>query len=413
MNRVRLVGRALSRSLGFRVGLFGLLGVVAILGAMLVDPLVPDGMAERFGQKASLVGLLTILASSLLAVATFSLGAMVTAYTSLSTSATPRTEGLVVSDPQTQTSLATFAGGFLYAIVGLAALGPGLLDAAERSFLFFVTLAMIGVVAWTLVRWIALLGKIARVGHAVAEVERITTEQIVVEARSPHRGALAALPSYVEGQPVATLPATRSCFVRNVDLEAAQVIAADLDCVVEVVVRPAELVLLGDPVLRVHGARAVEAVSRLDDCLSTATTRSYDGDPRHGLVVLGEIGAKALSPGVNDPGTAIAALQAGLRVIQCWDREREADPTVSFDRVVVSAFDPADLVDDVFTPIARYGAGDLSVSVQLQRALGGLARAEGPLGVAAQEMADRSLERCRGELQHPDDLRRVEAAHQR
>jgi uncharacterized membrane protein len=39
--------------------------------------------------------------------------------------------------------------------------------------------------------------------------------------------------------------------------------------------------------------------------------RLYDDDPRFGLVVLSEIAGRALSPGVNDPGTAIARDGAG------------------------------------------------------------------------------------------------------
>ncbi|MEZ5202287.1 MAG: DUF2254 family protein [Micropruina glycogenica] len=42
--------------------------------------------------------------------------------------------------------------------------------------------------------------------------------------------------------------------------------------------------------------------------------RTYDQDPRLGLVALAEIAIRALSPAVNDPGTAIEVLGALERV---------------------------------------------------------------------------------------------------
>lgn len=57
--------------------------------------------------------ILNILASSMLAVTTFSLSIMVTAYGSATTNVTPRATRLVVEDVTTQNVLATFIGSFL------------------------------------------------------------------------------------------------------------------------------------------------------------------------------------------------------------------------------------------------------------------------------------------------------------
>ena len=76
--------------------------------------------------------------------------------------------------------------------------------------------------------------------------------------------------------------------------------------------------------LWVHGAVPGE---QLADALRSAFTigneRSFDQDPRFGLIVLSEIASRALSPGVNDPGTAISVIGRLVRVLSCWV-EREA-----------------------------------------------------------------------------------------
>ena len=71
-----------------RASFYALFGCVAALAAVFLTPWVPSQMAERLGGE-SVEAILAILASSLLAVATFSLGAMVSAYTAVSQAASP------------------------------------------------------------------------------------------------------------------------------------------------------------------------------------------------------------------------------------------------------------------------------------------------------------------------------------
>ena len=107
MNRWLFFWRRFRRQLWVRASAYAGLGVAASLLAVVLAPWVPKDMAERLGGP-SVESILTILASSLLSVATFSVGAMVTAYTSVSSAASPRVAALVTSDGETQKSLAPF-----------------------------------------------------------------------------------------------------------------------------------------------------------------------------------------------------------------------------------------------------------------------------------------------------------------
>ena len=109
-------------------------------------------------------------------------------------------------------------------------------------------------------------------------------------------------------------------------------------------------------------------------------TRSYDQDPRFGASVLTEIASRALSPAVNDPGTAIDVINRALRVLAVWDEpveEDDDDGAVLYPNVHVPPIRLEDLFDDLFTPIARDGAGIVEVGLRLQKALAILARFEG------------------------------------
>ena len=51
------------------------------------------------------------------------------------------------------------------------------------------------------------------------------------------------------------------------------------------------------------------------DCFTLGDTRTFDQDVRFGVIVLAEIAQRALSPAVNDPGTAIFILDRITRMI--------------------------------------------------------------------------------------------------
>jgi uncharacterized membrane protein len=96
--------------------------------------------------------------------------------------------------------------------------------------------------------------------------------------------------------------------------------------------------------------------------------------------VLSEIASRALSPAVNDPGTAIDVTGTLVRLFVLWDACGKSSEVsaVKFDRVAVPELSMADMFDDAFTGIARDGAGNIEVIVRLLEAFEALAAAGDP-----------------------------------
>lgn len=403
MDRWLFCWRRLRRELWFRASLYALLGVAAALLAVVAAPLVPQAMADRLGGDSA-NSILTILASSLLAVATFSLGAMVTAYTSMSAAASPRVASLVTSDEGSQKALSTFVGAFLYSVVAVTAINAGYYGTRGRSILFLVSAFVVVVVALRLLAWIERLSRLATISHIVEKVE-----VLVHDSLEQRRLAPLSAPDPVPGPHTTEIAASRTGHVQNVALDRLQGLAEDLSCRIELLVAPGSFVLTGQPILRVDLEECPEGRSTdLRTAIEIGDARSYDQDPRFGLIVLGEIAGKALSPGVNDPGTAISVIRAATRVLDDWCRADPGDP--GHDRLTAEPLLADDLLDDVFTPIARYGAGDLSVAVALQQALSALRTGPAEVALSASRLADSALARSRRAMTDADDLRRVEEA---
>lgn len=397
MNRWRYYWRVLRTRIWFRAGLYAAFGVAAALIAALAAPLVPKEMADRLGGE-SVEAILTILASSLLAVATFSLGAWVSAYTAVSQAASPRVATLVTSDESTQKALATFVGAFLYAVVAVTAIHARYYGAEGRAVLYLTSLAVVSLVAFRLLAWINRLSNLARLGHMIELVEERTAEWL-----KTHPPAPAGPP--VPGEEF-NAPATG--YVQNIDLPSLQRLAREKGGHVEILAPVGSFRRRGEALGRVSFAASDEqTLESLRSAFSIARSRTFDQDPRFGLIVLGEIAARALSPGVNDPGTAAEVAGVAVRLLDNWGRRapEEADVNRENDRVIRPALDPADLVQDVFGPLVRYGMGDLTVAIRVQKGLRSLAACDSAVADAARRLAVETARRARESLHKADRAR--------
>lgn len=135
--------------------------------------------------------------------------------------------------------------------------------------------------------------------------------------------------------------------------------------------------------------------------------RVFDQDPRFGLVALSEIASRALSPAVNDPGTAIDVTGTLVRLFVMWNEccKAAGDMPVHFDRVAVPELSLDDMLDDAFTGIARDGAGLVEVVVRLLKGLESLAELGHPsLRECALRHARLALVRAESVMKVPDDI---------
>ncbi|WGM41064.1 DUF2254 domain-containing protein [Caulobacter sp. NIBR1757] len=410
MYRWLFVWRKLARRVWFRVGLYGLAGVGAALLAALLGRFVPSAMSERLGGP-NVEGLLTILANSLLAVSIFGAGAMVTAYTSVSGSITPRAAGLVTTDKRLQGALSTFVGGFLYAIVALTALSSSYYGKDGRTIVYIITLIVVGLVAINILLLIDRLARLARVDFIVERIEQETTKAF---HRRVEWEATTCAPPRGLPVPQTRVVSDRVARVQNIDVSALGRIAEEQGVRLQIVALPGAMVGLEQPLLNIFDGGVDEDVCKeLRSAFTLGDGRSFDQDPRHGLIVLGEIAARALSPGVNDPGTAIAVVRSGVALLSSWDqlnaeRKNEEAPDL---RVFADRLSPADLIDDVFHPIARYGAGDVAVYQWLHKGMHLLERLKMPgMAPAARNFSTDALARAKVSMAHAGDMKRLAAS---
>jgi uncharacterized membrane protein len=70
--------------------------------------------------------------------------------------------------------------------------------------------------------------------------------------------------------------------------------------------------------------------TQIEESFVIGDNRKFDEDPRFGLIVLSEIASRALSPAVNDPGTAIQVIAAFVRLFALWSEPIKEDGKKKF-----------------------------------------------------------------------------------
>lgn len=398
------------RKLWVRASLFALLGIGAALLATVAERMWPGEVPVDIGADA-VDEILGILASSMLAVTTFSLTVMVSAYGTAMANIAPRATRLLMQDTTTQNVLGTFLGSFLFALVGLIALHTEVYGSRGRVVLFAFTLLVIAAIVITMLRWIDHLSTFGQMPDTTERVEQAIER--AMRSRIDHP----AIGTSLMFDPDKEIPAgatpvypDRIGYVMHIDIEQLHKWACERDGQVFVTKPAGAFVHQPEPLAWI--VPACETVpEEIVGSFSLGKQRSFDQDPRYGMVVMAEIASRALSPGVNDQGTAIDVLGRVVRVLTCWCEGERLGPvgTLQRARVHVPPTELADLFDDIFTPIARDGAGALEMQTTLHEALYILAHYGASYRDNAQRHTRLALARAEEALILDNDKERIRA----
>jgi uncharacterized membrane protein len=366
---------------------------IAVVCALLLGLLVPelDAVIDQdlsgrvsgwlFGGDADAArSLLGAIASSMITVTALTFSLTVVTLQLASSQFSPRLLRTFTRDWFVQVTLALFLATFTYALTVLRAVrgdgdgGGGLVPKVAVTLGF--ALAVASVVG--LVLFLAHLTEQIRVETMLRNVHRdaVATIRTVLTARgsaSVPRDAVPSPPSDAQ-----TLLADDDGFLTVVDEEELLSIAVEEDVVLRVTVHAGVFLVRGTP----WGSAWPAGTGRLSDedrerisarvaaCVHVGFERTSTQDVGYGLRQLTDVANKALSPGINDPTTAIHAL-GHISAFLCDLADRDLGPATQSDdderiRVVMDRPDFADYVDLGLSQPRRYGAGDPQV---LQRIL--------------------------------------------
>ena len=396
MTKTEYLIRELRSRLWVKPSVMGIAAVLWVSGAYAFSKLLPERHLADIDAKA-LINLLGIMASTMLTVATFSVTAMVSAFSAVSTTATPRATRIMMQDRSTQNSLTAFLAAFIYSIVALVAISTAPQYGIGGRFLLFV--GYVVMIIWVLVsfvKWVDRVSKLGRMGDTLERVEESCREAF---ESSDTMGTLGARQSGGDSPDGPHVTSDIIGYVQNIDVAALDEIASELKTTIRILERPGAFVDPADPLAIVveQGDLDEKNCGKIKECFQIGDQRRVNSDPRFALIMLSEIADRALSPAVNDPGTAIAVIGIQGRLMENWRKHRSDDNEVKYENIEVDPLDPEDLLDDAFTAISRDGAAFYEVGTRIQKSLAILARDE-CLTKAAHRHSELALEQAMNAL---------------
>ena len=345
-----------------------------------VDASLPSwATSALFGGDADAARtVLDAVASSLITVTSLTFSLTVVTLQLASSQFSPRLLRTFTSDVFVQATLGLFLATFTYSLTVLRTVrGGGDGGAAPFVPKISVTLSfLLGIISVLgLVVFLAHLARRIRVETMLRDVHQdaSATVQASLGERDAHQEppALPVVPA-----DAVTLLAPSSGFVLRFDEAALLAAATDADAVIAIDAHPGSSLVADTPigaVFRRCEIVADDAVENVRHCVASAVRMGYERtaaqDVGYGLRQLTDVANKALSPGINDPTTAVYAL-GHLSALLCELAGRDLGPVVLRDdesqvRVVLHRPDLARLVDVAITQPRRYGAADPQVMARL------------------------------------------------
>lgn len=204
-------------------------------------------------------------------------------------------------------------------------------------------------------------------------------------------------------------------YLRAVDEQGLAAWAEKAGAVMVLLVRPGDFLFPGAPIAELVGAReGEEPTEALRAAFTLGSKQAATQDLEFAVRQLVEIALRALSPGINDPFTAIAVLdRLGAALCEMAPR-RLTEPTVERSgRVVLyrEVTDYAGLCDAMFHMIRQNAAGSPAVLIRLLETLGRVFAVETDANRRAELLRHTELALSAGRLgiDDPADIAAIEA----
>lgn len=360
------------------------LAAVSLLADERLQPSTWEGWGWLFySQSEGARSLLATIAGSMITVAGVTFSITIAAVSYASAQYGPRILGNFMRDRGNQVTLGTFIATFLYCLILLRTVRVAGDDDVFSAFLphigvlvaMLLTLASVGVLIYFIhhvTESIHLPQVVARIGRGlVSGIEGafpdLLDESSEVASDSDAKDAAAELPAefFREAQVVS---ASGAGYMQTVDEGSLLAIACERDLVLRLVREPGEYVRPGGALALVWPPSRVseEVAHEVRSAFAWGAQRSLTQDLRFPADELVEVAARALSPGVNDPFTAIncmdwlstALLEIARRVMPSALHRDEAGAL----RVLVKSPSFASYAQTALGQLRPYAARDVNAA---------------------------------------------------
>lgn len=330
--------------------------------ARLANVILP-GFTSSVSANAA-IGIYSSIASGMLALTgiVFSLTFVMVQFSA--TAYSPRLVLWIARDPVISHAIGVFTATFLYALVALAWVDRGGTGRVPLVGIVVVTaLLIVSVIMFiSLIQRVSML-QVTRMLVFTGDHGRKVIENLYPPLDTPASSGFAEISHFPSVQTL--VHHGHPEIVQALDVPALVQIASTAGCVIEFAASVGDSVFDLTPILRVVGEGRRIAESQLRSAIDLGGERTFEQDPKYAIRLLVDIAIKALSPAINDPTTAVQALDQIEDLLLRLGRRRleigafrDSDDNI---RVLIAFPSWEDFLRLAFDEICFYGANSVQV----------------------------------------------------
>ena len=358
----------------------GLYAITAIAASVIL-PRIEHYVFPHLKAEASVeasIAIYSSIASGMMALTgiVFSLTFLMVQFSA--TAYSPRLVMWIARDPVLSHAVGVFSATFLYAIAALEWLDRN----NSRRVPFISALVVIVLLLASVAMFVGLIHRIGRLqinrmliftGDQGREVIEKLYGPLGLSSDEISTGGLHTL---VPRQTLLHYGQPRS--LESVNVKRLVKLAKQHDACIKVVTAIGDTVLEGTPLLHIFNAAAPFAERDLSRVLELGEERTFEQDPKYAIRLLVDIAIRALSPAINDPTTAVQALdQIGDLLLRLGGRRLEIGvyPDDSGHiRLIIPFPSWDDFLHLGFEEILSYGARSVQVMRRMKALIADLLR---------------------------------------
>lgn len=168
---------------------------------------------------------------------------------------------------------------------------------------------------------------------------------------------------------------SKSGYIQFINFESLVGLSAELDILIELYFRPGDYLVKNVELGTIYANDILddEKIARIQNHFNVGKNRSQQQDAEHSIHQMVGIAARALSPGINDPYTAITCID-NLTATMCYLVHVKFPSKYLLDkdgklRVIADPLTYEGMLDAAFNQIRQYAKGNPSVIIRLMEAL--------------------------------------------
>lgn len=365
------------------------------------SPIGPDTARTVLGTMASAMFTFIVFVSSALLVAVQLASAQLT----------PRIIAIVFSDPVTKWSLTAFVFTFTFSLAVLVRTNT-VVPLLTARLAAYSCLANLGVFLYLIDhvgRWLRPSGALRAVGLLGRDVIEHVYPNFLTEVHDAPQDVA----GITTGEPTFTVANVKDGAVLAFDIQGLVSMAQRADCVLEMVPQVGDFVAIGDPLFRVYQGGTSLTADALCETVAVGQERTMEQDPALAFRIIVDVASKGLSPAINDPTTAVLAIDQLHHLLRNvgsrhLDDERVRD-TAGRTRLVFRTPAWEDFVQLAVTEVRHFGGNSIQVARRLRAMLENLIQTLPPERAARLRTEQSLLQRSAARFfLEPEDLAMAE-----